>query len=245
MTILDNQRTPGLAGTRNTGILSSSAELVAFCDDDDVWLPDKLRRQVAALRAAPQSRFATCAIEIDYDDHRSIRLAHRSVITHADLIPSRMSMLHSSTFLAWRSALVDDIGLIDEGVPGSHNEDWDLLLRATRQHPIVHVDSPLVRVQWSAASFFSRAWERKITSLQWMLDQHPEIRMSPVGAARVYGQIAFAEAASGRRRDAARWAGRALHRSWREPRAYLALAVAAGVSGDLVMRELHKRGRGI
>ena len=243
--IMENQRVKGLSGARNTGILASTADLVAFCDDDDTWLPGKLRRQVKALLATPEAQFATCAIEVEYGDHRTVRLAERNVVTPADLIPSRMSMLHSSTFLARRSGLIEAIGLIDEHVPGSHNEDWDLLLRAARQHPIVHLDEPLVRIQWSAASFFSRDWERKISSLEWMLDRHPEIGQSRVGAGRVYGQIAFAKAASGKRRDAVRWTGRALRRSWREPRAYFALAVAAGASGEFVLKELHKRGRGI
>ncbi|MET0837169.1 MAG: glycosyltransferase family A protein, partial [Marmoricola sp.] len=43
-----NSRSPGLAGGRNTGILAGSAPLVAFCDDDDEWLPTKVEKQVEA-----------------------------------------------------------------------------------------------------------------------------------------------------------------------------------------------------
>src|SRR6476469_3177079 len=42
---LDNSRSPGLAGARNSGILSLDTDLVAFCDDDDEWLPGKLEAQ--------------------------------------------------------------------------------------------------------------------------------------------------------------------------------------------------------
>ncbi len=42
-----NMRTPGLAGARNSGILVSSSELIATCDDDDTWAPEKLRLQIA------------------------------------------------------------------------------------------------------------------------------------------------------------------------------------------------------
>jgi hypothetical protein len=156
-----------------------------------------------------------------------------------------MSMLHSSTFLIRRDALVDGIGLIDEDVPGSQNEDWDLLLRTSARHPIVHVDVPLVRVYWSARSYFSRDWDTKIASRTWMLERHPDVAASPTGSARVYGQIAFAQAAAGRRREALRWAGRSVRRRWREPRAYLALAALAGVPAETILRTLHKRGRGI
>ncbi len=59
-----------------------------------------------------------------------------------------MVMVHSSTYLARRDALTDGIGLVDETIPGSQNEDWDLALRAARRAPIAEVDQPLVRVRW-------------------------------------------------------------------------------------------------
>jgi glycosyltransferase involved in cell wall biosynthesis len=45
-------------------------EVVAFADQDDVWLPEKLARGVAALRAAGNDRpVAYCARQILVDDH--------------------------------------------------------------------------------------------------------------------------------------------------------------------------------
>jgi glycosyltransferase involved in cell wall biosynthesis len=243
--VVANTRKAGLSGTRNTGILLAATDLVAFCDDDDEWLPGKLNAQVSVLGRTAGSEFASCSIEVDFEGSRSVRLAGKSVITHDDLLPSRLSMLHSSTFLIRRAALVDDIGLIDEDVPGSQNEDWDLLLRASARRPIVHVDDPLVRVYWSTRSYFARDWETKIASRTWMLAQHPDVAASPKGSARVYGQIAFAYAASGERRTALSWAWRSIRRRWREPRAYLGVAVAAGVPAETILRALHKRGRGI
>jgi glycosyltransferase involved in cell wall biosynthesis len=243
--ITSNTRKAGLSGTRNTGILLATAELVAFCDDDDEWLPGKLQAQVAALQRSPGSEFASCSIEVDFEGSRSVRVAGKSVIHHEDLLPSRMSMLHSSTFVIRRDALVEGIGLIDEDVPGSQNEDWDLLLRASARHPIVHVDDPLVRVYWSSRSYFARDWETKIASRTWMLERHSDVAASPTGSARVYGQLAFAFAASGERRTALSWVRRSIRRRWREPRAYLAVAVIAGVPAETILRALHRRGRGI
>jgi glycosyltransferase involved in cell wall biosynthesis len=244
--VLPNSRTPGLAGARNTGIRALGSELVAFCDDDDEWLAGKLRRQVAALRASPGAEFASCGIVVDYHGRSTPRLAGRVQVTYADLLRSRMVMVHSSTYLADRVALIDGIGLLDEEIPGAQNEDWDLALRAARRRPIVHVDAPLVRVAWRGSSYFARQWESKADALQWMLERHPDISGCPPGAARVYGQIAFAQACLGRRAEACRWAARALRQNWHERRVPFALAVAAGVvSGDKVLRLLHSRGHGI
>ncbi|PDT32147.1 glycosyl transferase family 2 [Rhizobium sp. L9] len=43
------QRNSGVAAARNAGWRSTSADLVAFLDADDIWSPDKIERQLAAL----------------------------------------------------------------------------------------------------------------------------------------------------------------------------------------------------
>ncbi|WP_306215593.1 glycosyltransferase [Actinoplanes sp. RD1] len=245
--VLTNWRTPGLAGARNTGILALDTEYVAFCDDDDRWAPDKLRRQVAALLAEPEAEFATCAIEVEYEGRSTPRLAGRSRVTVDELARSRMAMLHSSSFLARRSALVDNgIGLVAEDAPGSQNEDWDLLLRAARRASIVHLDEPLVRVLWGRTSHYAYEYATKISSLRWMMQRHPEISGCRPGAARVYGQLACWSAATGNRSEAWRFSKEAVRANWKEPRTAIALAAMTGaVKVENVLSALHKRGRGI
>lgn len=45
----------GMSASRNLGISSASGELIAFLDADDVWLPEKLERQVEILRSEPEA----------------------------------------------------------------------------------------------------------------------------------------------------------------------------------------------
>jgi glycosyltransferase involved in cell wall biosynthesis len=241
---IPNARAPGLAGSRNTGILSLGTELVAFCDDDDEWLPGKLRAQVEALIAS-DSDFVTSSVIVDYDGTESPRLAGSEIVTHEQLVRSRMSMLHSSTFVA-RRRFLQEIGLVDEAIPAGQGEDWDLLLRASAVRPIVHVDVPLARISWGRSSYFSRDWETKIAALRWMLDRHPEIGEEPAAAARVFGQLAFAHAARGDASQAIRWGLRGLAKRPFEPRPYLAFAVAGRLTtSEAVLDRLHRRGRGV
>lgn len=242
--VLTNHRTPGLAGTRNSGIETSAAELVAFLDDDDRWLPGKLVRQTDRLMSSGHD-LATTAMRVDFQGTESVRLAGSSEVTHEQLLASRMAMLHSSTFLARRAALLD-AGMVDESAPAGQNEDWDLLLRFSRKAPIVHVDEPLVAVQWGGTSMFAEAWQSKIDGLNWILRQHEDIRGNRVGYARVLGQIAFAQAALRHRRDAMRTASRTIRTRWREPRGYLTMIAASGiVPPSQILRVLHRRGHGV
>lgn len=244
--VMTNERAPGLAGARNTGILASDGDLVAFCDDDDVWLPEKLSKQVALLRRHPGAPMASTSIVVDYGDRSTVRLAGTDVVTHEQLLASRMSMLHSSTFLFRRDALEGELGLINEEIPGSQKEDWDVLLRSSALQPVVHLDEPLVRVLWGKASYFSRRWDTKIESSLWMLENHPDMAAHRKGAARLKGQLAFAYASNGNRRDAWRWAARAVKADPLQWRAWVAFGVAVVPrSSEFVMGTLHRWGRGV
>jgi glycosyltransferase involved in cell wall biosynthesis len=241
--VLVNTRTPGLAGARNTGITGTGGALVAFCDDDDVWLPGKLALQAESLTESA-AHFLASGVRIRHGDHMTIRIPPAEVGFGA-LVHDRMTALHPSTFVIRRSAL-DAIGLIDEKIPGSYGEDYDLLLRAAQHGGVRAVRQPLVDVFWHEQSYFADRWETISDALHFLLAKYPEFSTDPAGQARIEGQIAFAQAALARRLPAFRASLNALRANPRERRAYLALAVAAGVvSPEAVLRAANRRGRGI
>jgi Glycosyl transferase family 2 len=244
--VVTNNRKPGLAGGRNSGILASRGELVAFCDDDDVWLPGKLTAQVAMLKADPSASIVSCGIRIDYDGTLVDRVLPKTTFEMPDLLRDRLTELHPSTFLMRRSAVVDGFGLVSEQVPGSFGEDYEFLLRASRAGAIRSVPEVGVVVRWHKSSYFMSRWETMSQGLTWLLETYPEFSTVPAGEARVAGQVAFAQAAMGHRREALGWVGRTVRHNPLEPRGYLALAVASGVvKPDAIIRRLHDRGRGI
>jgi glycosyltransferase involved in cell wall biosynthesis len=241
--VLTNTRKPGLAGARNSGIEASSAPLVAFCDDDDEWDPGKLTAQAPLLASGPAG-LAACGVRIHHSGQAVTRTPPASAGL-ADLARSRVSALHPSAFLI-RRELLDRIGLIDEEIPGSYGEDYDLLLRAARRHPVVSVQQPLVNVYWHPQSFFAERWQVIADALDYLLAKHPELSADPRGLARIQGQIAFARAALGDRSAARRSARQALRGNPAEHRAYLALAVATrALPAAWIVRQLNRHGRGI
>jgi glycosyltransferase involved in cell wall biosynthesis len=244
--LVTNERSPGLAGARNTGISTATGELIAFCDDDDEWLPDKLAAQVQLLEAHPELVVAGCHITLVGRDSEVTRQGQATSVAFDDLLASRIAELHPSTFIARRSMVTGTIGLIDEEIPGSYAEDYDWLLRAAKHGPIRLVDRPLVRVTFQTGSMFARRWDTIIAALTYILDKHPEFVRSRRGVARIEGQIGFAYAAAGRRREGLRWSLRALRRYPGERRAYLAAAVCAGVLPvDATLRIANRYGRAI
>lgn len=243
--VVPNSRVQGLQGARNTGMLATESDLVAFCDDDDVWVPSKIRRQVDLLNENPDVHFVGSGVIVEYEDTRVERVREESRITFRDFLESRVFEAHPSTFLMRRAELTDRIGLIDEDVPGGYGEDYEWLLRATRETDMLMVSAPLVRVRWHTASFYAERWQMRIDGLQYILDRYPEFETEPVGLARIYGQMAFAKASLGDRRGAFELAKKTLKLNPKEGRAGLALSVAAGVPSATVVSQLQKRGMSV
>lgn len=242
---LSNERSPGLAGARNSGIIAAQGELVAFCDDDDEWLPSKLRHQVELFGRHRAAAVAATGIRIHTEGGSHLRIAPGRV-DHRDYLSSRVGEIHPSTLLLRRADLLGPIGLVDEQVPSSYGEDYELLLRASRLGYTVNVEMPLVNIYWNRPSFFSGRWEAVAAGLTYILGRFPEFATVPRGRARIEGQVAFAHAAAGRRREALRWARRSLADDRRQLRAFAAVAVSLGlVSPGWLMEKVQRRGKGL
>ena len=133
----------GVGSARNRGLATALGRWVAFCDDDDLWAPDKLERQVRALDEHPTARW--CAIgEIRLWEGG--RLGPFVACPPSDRIPE---LLRSSNAIpGGGSGVVIDRELImslngfDEEL--SMFADWDLWLRVSRVADVTVVNAPLL-----------------------------------------------------------------------------------------------------
>ena len=243
VTVLANNHSPGLAGSRNTGVRAGDAPYVAFCDDDDLWMPDKVALQVSRLERDGVSTVVT-GVRVRYAERCVERVPRPDDLCAATLARHRVMAAHPSTVLVRRSALLGPIGLFDEAIPGSYGEDYDWILRAVGADRVAVVESALVDVRWGASQF-SRQWQTIIDALDYLLAKHPVFHTDPRAVGRLRGQQAFATAAL-RQGGAAGAIARTLHLAPTERRAYLAGAVALRLmSADRVLDLVNRRGHGI
>ncbi|MEM9562370.1 MAG: glycosyltransferase family 2 protein [Actinomycetota bacterium] len=243
--VTSNDRTPGLAGARNSGIDKAANAWIAFCDDDDEWLPGKLQAQFDAVEATPGAVAACTGILIRYRDVDTPRLPSPDRVGFDDFLRDRMTEVHPSSWLVRRETLVDEIGLVDEELPGSYGEDYDLLLRTARLGPIAVAPQPLIRVWWHGGSYFFERWKTIDDALDYLVDKYPEFQRHPDGLARIRGQQAVARAAMGQRRRALATVTEILRLRPTEKRWPLAIAVVAGLPADRALAWAHRLGRGI
>ncbi|MGY1679568.1 glycosyltransferase family 2 protein [Geodermatophilus sp. SYSU D01176] len=234
---ITNTRTPGLPGARNCGILAGSGELVAFCDDDDEWLPTKLTEQVPDLLRSTRHSVASTGIVTLMQGRSRERVLDLREVPHEMFLDSRVMEVHSSTLLIRRSTLLDQIGLLDENIPGGYAEDHEWLLRATLHAPVLVTPAALVRVLIHRSSYFSEQWQLIADASRYLLERYPDMARSRPGLARIYGRLALAEAALRHRRVALRYAWDSIRLQWRQHRAYTAILMAVGVlTPDIAIR---------
>ncbi len=242
--VVENERIQGLAGARNHGVSVASHDWIAFCDDDDEWLPGKLVAQLAAVAEHGSARVATTGIYIHYEGEDIERLPDPAKLTFEGFLDDRMTDVHPSATLVARS-LLDEIGEVDEKIPGGYGEDYDWLLRAARASAFAVALQPLVRVHWHGGSFFFERWKTIDEALEYLVDKYPEFHRRPHGLARIRGQQAVAQAAMKQRRRALRTCAEIVRLRPTEKRTPVAVLVALGVPAGFVLRTAHRLGKGI
>lgn len=242
--VTTNGRSPGLAGARNSGVATAEHAWIAFCDDDDEWLPGKLAAQFEAIEERPGTRVATTGVFIHFEGEDILRVPDPSALTFEGFLNDRMTEVHPSATLA-SAELIAELGDVDETIPGGYGEDYDWLLRAARLSPFAVAPEPLVRVHWHGSSFFFEKWKTIDEALEFLVQKYPEFGDQPAGLARIRGQQAIARGAMKQRGAAVRTAIESLRLQPTEKRAPVALLIAAGVPASAILRAAHKFGKGL
>jgi glycosyltransferase involved in cell wall biosynthesis len=242
--LINNGRTQGLPGGRNSGVDAATGELLAFCDDDDIWLPAKLSRQVERL-ADPAIGAVSCGLRLRGPGIDKERVLDRDRVVFEELLADRVMEVHSSTMLVRRSTWAA-AGEVDEDIPGGYSEDYEWLLRVSAHTPIAVVPQALVVVDWHGGSFYFGRWATIVDAQRYLIDKHPELARNRRGMARLRGQIAFALASGNRRTEAMRELAAVIRLNPREKRILVTVPVILGlVTGERLLRTAQKRGKGI
>ncbi|MDQ4121019.1 MAG: glycosyltransferase [Acidobacteriota bacterium] len=136
------QPNSGASAARNAGIKAAAGEYIAFLDADDLWLPQKLERQIALLNSEKDvAAIQTGAFYVnDNLEVLSIRpcLVPKDVLLETLLFRSFPALM--STLLVKRSAF-DKIGLLDTKLVIL--EDWELAIRLSRFCDLKSIEEPL------------------------------------------------------------------------------------------------------
>ena len=141
----DQKNSGGPSSPRNHGIRLAKGIYVAFCDDDDLWMPSKLEKQVRTLETNPT--FGICYTNMKRFDEAK-EWVDPNDNGHADLetLLYKNTMPISSIFI--RKSLLEQYGGFTESSIIGYSEDYDFVLKYSYYTKIYHIDEFLINY-WS------------------------------------------------------------------------------------------------
>lgn len=155
-----SQKQLGNAGARNIGIREARGVLIAFLDSDDVWLPDKLRKQVEML------------IETGADGCfcHTMWIENNQVLKVTTGENPSVSFDHGGPIGTWvmRRGVFEKIGYFDEDFPG--NVDGEFLIRFNKACVSCFVHEPLYKHYYHPLQVSSSF--KKIIGFEKTLEKH-------------------------------------------------------------------------
>jgi glycosyltransferase involved in cell wall biosynthesis len=193
----------GESGARNRGLDEARGEWVAFLDDDDIWAPTKLSRQLAAAMAAGCEWAYAGHVTVD----RDLRILSGAPPPSPEQVLERLRHYNAvpgsaSTVIA-RTRSVLRVGPFDPTL--KRTADWDMWLRLAHGGPPAWVRAPLVAICVHPGNM-----SRDMTILFRELDEVAGRHRIPVDKARHYRWAAWEALAAGNRREALGYYARAV-----------------------------------
>ncbi len=128
------QANTGQSKARNRGISEARGEFIALLDDDDLWPPDKLEWQVAAMAHHPEAGvIAGLADIMDVNGHHLYWTDFVPEFTFESTLVRCPFTSPGQTLI--RASLLREVGGLDPSIWGT--DDWDLWLRIAKKSRIL------------------------------------------------------------------------------------------------------------
>ena len=156
------QENRGICRTLNRAITEfATGEWIAILASDDFWHPEKIRRQIDALRVMPDSRFCfSQARKFEDEKCADVGRIFPAKVHQGQVLDRVFIRQHvpAGTMMFARSLFVE-LGGFDETL---REEDWDFVIRSAAKSPFCAVPQPLLYYRSHAGNTMRTAGRRRI-----------------------------------------------------------------------------------
>src|SRR5215203_2337084 len=143
------ERNQGVAGARNIGLLESSADFIAFLDDDDQRVPGSLDHQLSILDSFPNAGFVAGGVLLADQDGvpngKAAAVRAESGDLFWKILELNVHLIPGSVVV--RKSCFQEVGVFNRDLAGI--DDWDMWARIAESFDVV-VDEQSVCIYRSA-----------------------------------------------------------------------------------------------
>lgn len=165
------EKNSGACVARNTGVAQARGEWIAFQDSDDLWLPEKLEKQMAYL-AQTGADVVFCAFDRYSVEGKKIQtFPHEHIpagrITYDQLLFE--NLISTQTILGRRDCFLQEPFRPDF----PRLQDWELMLRMVQRFHVNYDKGVYVRL-YEQEDSISRQPEKAVAALHLLCSMHRE-----------------------------------------------------------------------
>lgn len=143
-----HEQSLGVSAARNAALGASGGQWVALLDDDDLWAPEKLERQLDVAAAHGAGLVWTATVLIDADG-RVLRANPVAALPDPGVL-RRYNVIGEPSSVLVSRAVVEEVGGFSPDL--SIVADWDLWLRVAPRVRCFALDEPLTAIVEHAGS---------------------------------------------------------------------------------------------
>ena len=142
ITYIQHDTCQGACAARNTGLSYSNGHYVAFLDDDDEWMPEKIERQVEGF-ADHSIAMVYCGVIIINEKWKTGYIGH-AVYKKGYVFESllKRNFIGNTSNPLIKKECIDKVGRFDTKMQSA--QDYDLWLRIAIRYPINYIPMPLL-----------------------------------------------------------------------------------------------------
>ncbi|MDO4811336.1 MAG: glycosyltransferase family 2 protein [Eubacteriales bacterium] len=160
---LQNEAQSGACYSRNRGLTAAKGDYIAYLDDDDEWLPEKIEKQVQAIEAADEETAMIYCDYYQYDDlsrsDREIKLRKCTGNIYEELM-RHGNFCGGLSMPLLKTEALRTIGGFDELLPSG--QDYDLWIRLAQRYHVGYIENPWVIYHWNSGNQITKNPKSKI-----------------------------------------------------------------------------------
>ena len=154
----------GACYARNVGLSKAEGEYVAFLDDDDEWLPDKIEKQISRM-TDENIAMVYCSAKTIHETNGRVSDGQRCVF-RGKIYPQLIieNFVGSTSFPLIRKSCLEEIGGFDVLMQSA--QDYDVWLRLSEKYSIDYVDEDLGIYHVHSGEQITKNPDKKIAGLE-------------------------------------------------------------------------------